>query len=107
MVFKPRLLRTNSRIFGLRPEIVAERLKGTERVPSTCSGCQENCGSHPTHWRYSSEAIKQLPQRAHPDNVDEIFDALQRIRHTLMHGGASNRSWTMQRAASCQQAYLY
>jgi hypothetical protein len=78
--------------FWFALEIASENLKGTEKVPSKCPRCQgplfcEKCGDHPTHRRYPGEAIRQLIQRVHPEGADEIFNTLQTIRHTLMHGG--------------------
>jgi hypothetical protein len=78
--------------FWFALEIAAEALKGTEKVPSKCPKCQspllcEKCGEHPTHRRYSGEAIQQVIQLVHPTGSDEVFKTLQLIRHTLMHGG--------------------
>jgi Methylamine utilization protein MauJ len=78
--------------FWFALEIVAERLKGTEKVPSKCPHCQsalycEACDKHPVHARYAGDAIKQLVERVHPQDSDEVFKALQKIRHTLAHGG--------------------
>ena len=78
--------------FWFALEIVAETLKGAERVPSKCPHCQsalfcEKCNTHPTHRRYPGEAIQQTIQRVHPQTSDEIFSTLQTIRHSLMHGG--------------------
>jgi hypothetical protein len=78
--------------FWFALEIIAERLKGSEKVPSKCPHCNgalfyEACGKHPVHTRYAGEAIKQLIERVHPENPDEVFKTLQKIRHTLAHGG--------------------
>jgi len=78
--------------FWFSLEIAAEKLKGTERVPSKCPRCQgklfcQNCEDFPMHRRYRGEAIQQIIERVHPDNSDEVFKTLQLIRHTLMHGG--------------------
>jgi hypothetical protein len=78
--------------FWFALEIVAEAVKGAERVPSLCPRCRtplycEQCQNHPTHRRYRGEAILELIRRVHPQQPDEIFEVLQRIRHTLVHGG--------------------
>lgn len=78
--------------FWFALEIAAEAVKGLERVPSPCPTCQEplfceKCGEYPTHRRYRGEAIQQLIERVHPKDAKEIFETLQLIRHTLMHGG--------------------
>jgi hypothetical protein len=78
--------------FWFALEIVAEAVKGTERVPNLCPRCRkplycEHCQTHPTHRRYPGEAIQELVRRVHPQQPDETFEVLQRIRHTLMHGG--------------------
>jgi uncharacterized NAD(P)/FAD-binding protein YdhS len=61
-------------------------------VSSKCPHCQEplfcaTCNTHPLHRPYPGEAIQHLVQRVHPSNADSIFETLQHIRHTLMHGG--------------------
>jgi hypothetical protein len=78
--------------FWFALEIIAERLKGSEKVASKCPHCNgalfcEACGKHPFHTRYAGEAIKQFVERVHPENSDEVFKTLQKIRHTLAHGG--------------------
>lgn len=78
--------------FWFALEIAAQYLKSTEKVPSKCPRCKEplycrKCGEHPTHRRYPGEAIQQTIHQVHPDHADEIFETLQIIRHTLMHGG--------------------
>lgn len=78
--------------FWFSLEIVAEALKGKERVPSKCPACQgelfcEKCNDYPTHRRYRGEAIQQIIERVHPENAKEVFESLQLIRHALMHGG--------------------
>jgi hypothetical protein len=78
--------------FWFALEIAAEALKGSERVPSKCPKCNgplycEQCGTHPTHRRYRGEAVRQIVERFYPTNADEIFQPLELIRHTLMHGG--------------------
>jgi hypothetical protein len=78
--------------FWFALEIVAEAVKGAERIPSLCPRCRtplycERCQIHPTHRRYPGEAIQELVRRVQPHQPDEVFQVLQRIRHTLMHGG--------------------
>jgi hypothetical protein len=78
--------------FWFALEILAEALKGPEKVPSRCPRCKgplfcESCGEHPIHRRYVGEAIQTLIEQVHPDSSGEIFKTLQMIRHTLMHGG--------------------
>lgn len=78
--------------FWFALEIIAEALKGPEKVPSKCPRCQgplfcESCGEHPLHRKYVGPAIQDLIGHIHPDNSDEVFKTLQTIRHTLMHGG--------------------
>jgi hypothetical protein len=78
--------------FWFALEVVAEAIKGIERVPSKCPRCQsplycEQCRTHPTHRRYPGEAIHEVVCRVHPQGSDEVFQILQRIRHALMHGG--------------------
>jgi hypothetical protein len=78
--------------FWFALEIASEALKGTERVPSKCPKCNsplfcEACNDHPTHRRYAGESIQHMVERVFPKNSKEVFDALQTIRHTLMHGG--------------------
>jgi hypothetical protein len=78
--------------FWFSLEIAAEALKGPERVPSKCPKCKsplycEQCRTHPEHRRYPGEAIRQVVERFYPKTADEMFEPLQLIRHTLMHGG--------------------
>jgi len=78
--------------FWFALEIVAEVEKGPERVPSLCPRCRtalycEQCQTHPVHRRYPGEAIQELVRRVQLDRPNEVFETLQRIRHTLMHGG--------------------
>lgn len=78
--------------FWFALEISAECQKGTEKVPSKCPKCRnalrcERCNEVPMHRRYPGEAIQQTVERVHPKGAEEIFKALQTIRHTLMHGG--------------------
>lgn len=78
--------------FWFALEIIAERLKGSEKVPSKCPHCNgplycEVCNKQPVHARYAGEAIKLLIERVHPKDSDEVFKTLQKIRHTLAHGG--------------------
>lgn len=77
--------------FWFALEIVAEALKGTEKVPSTCPTCSqplycEKCKEHPTHRRFRGQAIDQIIERIHPKDWKGISETLQLIRHTLMHG---------------------
>lgn len=77
--------------FWFALEIVAQVLRSTARVPSKCSTCQgplycERCQTHPTHRPYPGEAIRQAVTRFQAENPDEVFETLQQIRHTLMHG---------------------
>ncbi len=86
------LLEEQFSYFWFALEIIAERLKGSEKVASKCPHCNgalfcEACGKHPVHTRYAGEAIKQLIERVHPENSGEVFGTLQKIRHTLAHGG--------------------
>ena len=79
--------------FWFALEIVAQALRDGSKVPSKCPRCNgalfcEECGEHPLHRPYPNQAIHQLTQRVHPDNADEIFKTLQKIRHALMHGKA-------------------
>jgi hypothetical protein len=72
-------------------EIVSEAMKGSEKIESRCPKCRgplfcEKCGVHPMHRRYAGEAIKQMVERVHPENSNEVFETFQTIRHTLMHG---------------------
>ncbi len=78
--------------FWFALEIAAQALKGPEKVPSRCPKCLEplfctKCDEHPMHRRYPGEVIQQIVEQVHPKNAKEIFEALQLIRHTLMHGG--------------------
>jgi hypothetical protein len=78
--------------FWFSLEIAGETLKGKDKVPSKCPRCQgklfcETCKDYPMHRRYAGEAIQQVIERVHPENSEEVFKALQLIRHTLMHGG--------------------
>jgi hypothetical protein len=78
--------------FWFALEIAAETLKGTDKVNSKCPRCRSNlfceqCDDYPTHRRYPGEAIQQVLQTVQPEGTDQIFEALQTIRHTLMHGG--------------------
>jgi hypothetical protein len=77
--------------FWFALEIVAQVLKSTDRVPSKCPVCRgalycEHCKEHPTHRPYPGDAIRQVVARFQPENPDEVFDTLQKIRHTIMHG---------------------
>lgn len=78
--------------FWFALEITAQAQKGPEKVASKCPKCRgplfcEKCNEHPMHRRYPGEAIHQIVERVHPQNAKKIFEALQLIRHTLMHGG--------------------
>lgn len=78
--------------FWFALEIAAQALKEPEKVPSKCPKCREplycaKCGEHPMHRRYPGEAIQQVVERVHPKNTEEVFETLQLIRHTLLHGG--------------------
>jgi hypothetical protein len=77
--------------FWFALEIVAQVLKSTARVPSKCPVCRgplycDQCQAHPTHRPYAGEAIRQAVARFQAENPDDVFDTLQKIRHTLMHG---------------------
>lgn len=77
--------------FWFALEIAAQSLKGTDKVHSLCPHCHsslfcESCQKHPVHKRYPGEAIKQMIERVHPKDSDEVFEALQLVRHSLMHG---------------------
>ena len=78
--------------FWFALEIASQALKGNEKSPSKCPKCHhplrcENCNELPTHRKYPGEAIRQMVECVHPESADEVFTTLQRIRHTLMHGG--------------------
>jgi len=78
--------------FWFALEIAAENMKGSKRATSKCPQCRadlfcKNCGDFPTHRPYPGEAIKQAIERVHPQDSDEIFETLQKIRHALLHGG--------------------
>jgi hypothetical protein len=73
-------------------EIVAEATKEPVKVTSKCPVCREalfcgKCNKHPVHRPYPAEAIRILIQRVHPNDAATLFETLQQIRHTLMHGG--------------------
>lgn len=75
--------------FGL--EIVATTLKDKVKVASKCPHCHgplfcKACDLEPTHRRYPGEAIQHLVEQIHPQDSKAVFGALQKIRHTLMHG---------------------
>jgi hypothetical protein len=77
--------------FWFALEIAAQVLKSTDRAPSRCPVCRgplycERCETHPTHRPYPGEAIRQVIARVQAENPGEIFETLQKIRHTLMHG---------------------
>jgi hypothetical protein len=77
--------------FWFALEIVAQVLKSTDRAPSKCPVCRgplycENCETHPTHRPYPGEAIRQVVARVQTENPDDVFETLQKIRHTVMHG---------------------
>jgi len=72
-------------------EIAAQKIKTPEKIPSKCPHCHgalycPQCKDTPLHRPYPGDAIRQLIYRIDPANVDEVFDTLQKIRHTLMHG---------------------
>ena len=78
--------------FWFALEIAAEALKGTEKIHSKCPRCRgdlfcKSCNNYPLHRRYRGEAIQQAVEAVQPTEAEEIFQALQSIRHTLMHGG--------------------
>jgi hypothetical protein len=78
--------------FWFALEIAAQKLKGTEKVPSSCPHCNgalycQSCDTHPVHKRFASQAIQQIIYRVHPQDGDEVFKALHKVRNTLMHGG--------------------
>jgi hypothetical protein len=73
-------------------EIAAQSLKDPSRKHSQCPKCRgplycESCKAHPSHRPYPSEAIQQVVDRVHPEGGQEVFATLQKIRHTLLHGG--------------------
>jgi hypothetical protein len=77
--------------FWFALEIAAQALKATEKRYSKCPRCHsklycETCQVHPMHRPYPGEAIRQLVERVHPKNTEEVFETLQKIRHTLLHG---------------------
>lgn len=74
-------------------EIVAEALKDQHKVTTKCPKCQaplycETCAERPLHRKFATDAIRSLIELAAPKgaNTDEIFQALQKIRNTLLHG---------------------
>lgn len=77
--------------FWFALEITAEALKRPDRATDNCPRCRrplycENCQDHPTHRPYPAQAIKQLVERVVTGDAAEVFEVLQKIRHTLMHG---------------------
>jgi hypothetical protein len=77
--------------FWFALELAAQMLKQPAKVPSKCPHCQEplycqKCRKHPVHRPFPAQAISQLIERVHPENANEIFDTLGKIRHTLVHG---------------------
>jgi hypothetical protein len=77
--------------FWFALEIVAQALKTTEKRHSECPQCHgrlycEACKTYPMHRPYPGEAIKGLIERVHPEHANEVFETLQKVRHTLMHG---------------------
>jgi hypothetical protein len=77
--------------FWFALEIAAEISKGPEKVPSACPHCRgplfcESCNKQPMHRPYSGQAIKQIFRKLTGEEDDQLFNELQKIRHTLMHG---------------------
>jgi hypothetical protein len=77
--------------FWFALEIAAQTLKRPEKVNSKCPQCHqklycETCQKHPTHRPFPADAIRQVVERVHPHNCAEVFETLQKMRHTLMHG---------------------
>lgn len=81
--------------FWFALEIASEHMKGSEKVPTKCPKCQsalycEVCQTHPLHRRYAGEAIRKMVETVRPKDGGEIFQTLQKIRHTLLHGGRTS-----------------
>lgn len=77
--------------FWFALEIVAQALKTTEKRNSQCPRCHgrlycEACKTHPTHRPYPGEAIRDLVGRVDPAHGSDVFETLQKVRHTLLHG---------------------
>ncbi len=77
--------------FWFALEIVAQLLKTPAKVPSKCSMCGgplhcEACKCAPVHAPYPKQAIREIVERVHPKDADEVFRTLDFIRNTLMHG---------------------
>lgn len=77
--------------FWFALETVSQALKTTEKRHSQCPHCRgrlycEACKTYPMHRPYPGEAIRDVVQRVQPDDGVEVFETLQKVRHTLMHG---------------------
>lgn len=77
--------------FWFALEIASEFVKDREKVPSACPHCRgplycEPCGIHPVHAKYPGQAIRAAIQKYVQSDPDLVFNALQKIRHALMHG---------------------
>lgn len=74
-------------------EMAAEALKQPGKVPTKCPVCEgalfcEACNTHPQHRRFAADAIRDVIVEAFADKEQgkTAFEALVKIRHTLMHG---------------------
>lgn len=77
--------------FWFALEIVSQALKSTEKRYSQCPHCRgklycEACKTYPMHRPYPGEAIRDTVQLVHPSDGAAVFETLQKVRHTLMHG---------------------
>jgi hypothetical protein len=72
-------------------EHVAQIIKATSPVPTTCPTCRsplfcETCGASPLHRPYPKQAIEQLFSKYITDDAAEAYDRLNTARNMLMHG---------------------
>jgi hypothetical protein len=77
--------------FWLAVELIAQSLKGTDKVHDRCPQCQSplyctSCKTHPTHRPYPKQAIEQLFSKLIPLDGAEFFALTNDVRNAIMHG---------------------
>lgn len=72
-------------------EILAEHLKPTTKVATTCPHCQgelhcKSCDIVPLHRPYPKQAIRMVIEKYVKDDPHQFFDKVDKARNKLLHG---------------------